>query len=341
MPVRGSRRAVGLASEGRGEAAAPQRRDPRVNHGRLRPVTLAALPSRLPAAVLAAYGRGRQAPARRRCALDTVIVTHWDTDHYGGASRLAVALTANKVLYNHDTLFVSDDSPGHRIKSTLKNFFNIPMGQEVLESAAAGKEGTIGNVAWRILAPTHYELTKAYVSGRRNVASAVVEVRVPALKILIGGDAVGATWDRLLIEGSLKSDVLRWPHHGADLAGDRDGSIRDRVLATVDPALVIISTGATNLYGHPSELIARVAAARSSVMCTQVTAGCFGFFSKASRETTAAQTLMNGHREEPCAGTISIDCWDTTYQMSPSPSQHAIRVGMWPHSMCLKAAVTS
>jgi hypothetical protein len=29
--VRGSRRAVGLASEGRGEAAAPQRRDPRVN----------------------------------------------------------------------------------------------------------------------------------------------------------------------------------------------------------------------------------------------------------------------------------------------------------------------
>ena len=27
--VRGSRRAVGLASEGRGEAAAPQRRDPR------------------------------------------------------------------------------------------------------------------------------------------------------------------------------------------------------------------------------------------------------------------------------------------------------------------------
>ena len=42
--VRGSRRAVGLASEGRGEAAAQQRRDPRVNPGRLRRVTLAAHP---------------------------------------------------------------------------------------------------------------------------------------------------------------------------------------------------------------------------------------------------------------------------------------------------------
>jgi hypothetical protein len=41
--VRGSRRAVGLASEGRGEAGAPQRRDSRVNPGRLRRVTLAGL----------------------------------------------------------------------------------------------------------------------------------------------------------------------------------------------------------------------------------------------------------------------------------------------------------
>ena len=59
--VRGSRRAVGLASEGRGEAAAPQRRDPGSNPGRLRRVTLAALSPRLLASVLAVHGRGRQA----------------------------------------------------------------------------------------------------------------------------------------------------------------------------------------------------------------------------------------------------------------------------------------
>ena len=58
VPCAAARRAVGLASEGRGEAAAPQRRNPRVNPGGLRRVTLAA---RLLAPVLAAHGRARQA----------------------------------------------------------------------------------------------------------------------------------------------------------------------------------------------------------------------------------------------------------------------------------------
>ena len=59
--MRGSRRAVGLASEGRGESCRPQRRDPRVNPDRLRRVTLAVLPSRLLTLVLAVHGHGRQA----------------------------------------------------------------------------------------------------------------------------------------------------------------------------------------------------------------------------------------------------------------------------------------
>ena len=59
--MRGSRRAVGLASEGRGEAAARNGETPRVNLGRLRRVTLAAHPLTLLASVLVAPGLGRQA----------------------------------------------------------------------------------------------------------------------------------------------------------------------------------------------------------------------------------------------------------------------------------------
>jgi hypothetical protein len=71
--VRGSRRAVGLASEGRGVAAAPRRRDPRVSLSRLRRVTLAALPLGCSRPFSLFTTRGRQAPARRRCALDSCI----------------------------------------------------------------------------------------------------------------------------------------------------------------------------------------------------------------------------------------------------------------------------
>ena len=59
--VRGSRRAVGLASEGRGDSCRPQTVRPRVNPGRLRRVTLAAHSPRLLAPDLAVPGLGRQA----------------------------------------------------------------------------------------------------------------------------------------------------------------------------------------------------------------------------------------------------------------------------------------
>src|SRR5215475_7625690 len=68
--VRGSRRAVGLASEGRGENCRPATAKPRVNPGRIRRATLAAHFPRLLAPVLALRAWGRQA-RRRRCALES------------------------------------------------------------------------------------------------------------------------------------------------------------------------------------------------------------------------------------------------------------------------------
>jgi len=56
----------------RQKAAAPQRRVPRVNHGRLRQVTWPLFPSQLLAPVPAVHGQGPSGPARRRCALEAV-----------------------------------------------------------------------------------------------------------------------------------------------------------------------------------------------------------------------------------------------------------------------------
>jgi hypothetical protein len=63
----------GLPPKGRGGKLPPRNGEtPRLNHGRLRRVTVAALSRRLLAPVLAVHGRGRQGPARRRCALEAV-----------------------------------------------------------------------------------------------------------------------------------------------------------------------------------------------------------------------------------------------------------------------------
>ena len=266
--------------------------------------------------------------------LDTVIVTHWDLDHYGGASRLAVSRPVRRILYNHDTLFPSEDTPENLIRTTLKNFLDVPTPGEVLGPAAVGESGHFGSIAWRIVAPTHAELTEAYVGRRRNIASSVVDVRVGNFRLLIGGDAVGPTWRRLLTEGDLHADILRWPHHGADLAGDRDGTIRDGVLAAVQPDFVIISTGARNPHGHPSEAVVARAASESSVLCTQVTPGCFGFITRAERRTSAARSIIESLATSHCADTVYVECRTDGYTMVPSVSDHRRRIAEWPQPLC-------
>ncbi|MGO9294537.1 MAG: ComEC/Rec2 family competence protein [Streptosporangiaceae bacterium] len=266
--------------------------------------------------------------------LDTVIVTHWDLDHYGGAARLAVGLPVRRILYNHDTLFASEETPRSLIPTILKNFLNVPNADDVLESAEAGQSGAFGSVAWHILAPTHAEVTKAYVARRRNVASAVVDLRVAGLRVLIGGDAVGETWQRLLADAQLDADILRWPHHGADLANDGDGKIRDGVLDAVHPSYVVFSTGARNTHGHPSAGIVERVAARSSVLCTQVTPACFGFISRADRMTSAARSMIEGLPSSYCAGTVYVECLADTYTLMPSSIEHGVRIEQWPQPLC-------
>lgn len=271
---------------------------------------------------------------REQGILHTCVVTHWDADHYAGVARLAVSLPVNRVMYNHDTLFANDDSPPFAIRGALKGFLDIPEAPDVLGSATAGDTGNFGRVSWQVLAPNHHEITMAYVARRRNVASAVVDISVPGARILIGGDAVGQTWSRLISNYSLKADVLRWPHHGADLAGDPTGEVRDAVMDAVMPRYVIISAGSTNNYGHPSSDIIRHVRNDSIVMCTQVTAGCFGYLLKVERESSAARQVINMLDSRFCAGTVRMDCFDDSYMIFPGIVEHQERIKQWGQPMC-------
>lgn len=271
---------------------------------------------------------------RERADLHTCVITHWDADHYGGVSRLAAALPVRRVMYNHDTLFTSEDSPPYAVRGALKNFLNIANAPNILAPATVGSEGTLGRVTWKMLAPNHHELTMAYISHKRNIASAVVDVMIPPLRIIIGGDAVASTWQRLLSE-DLRADILRWPHHGAELAGDNSGLVADMVIKAVKPRYVVVSADALNTYGHPSAAMIRNVGDRSSVLCTQVTAGCFGHLSRAERNSQAARDLITQLDRADCAGTVKVECYEDSYRVWPSDSDHRARIAHWAQPMCL------
>jgi competence protein ComEC len=80
-----------------------------------------------------------------------------------------------------------------------------------------------------------------------NAASVVLLVQVAGLRLLLTGDVEPegqAVLARLL--PGLHVDVLKMPHHGS---AHQD----EPWLLSLDPAVVLVSVGADNDYGHPAD----------------------------------------------------------------------------------------
>jgi competence protein ComEC len=82
-----------------------------------------------------------------------------------------------------------------------------------------------------------------------NEASTVASVEYGSTRFLLMGDAERAEEAWLVDHASsdLKSDVLKVGHHGSST------SSTDAFLKAVQPSLAVISVGADNIYGHPSQ----------------------------------------------------------------------------------------
>jgi len=81
-----------------------------------------------------------------------------------------------------------------------------------------------------------------------NLASTITVVRYGVVRFLLVGDAERAEEDWLLAHhrDELRAQVLKVGHHGSSTSSS------DAFLAAVHPDLAVISVGAGNMYGHPS-----------------------------------------------------------------------------------------
>lgn len=97
-----------------------------------------------------------------------------------------------------------------------------------------------------------------------NNYSAVIRIQYGETAFLLTGDAGTVSEAQMLASGvNLKADVLKIGHHGSS----HSSSIR--FLAAVSPQYAVISVGAGNDYGHPSEkTIAKLGKAGIKVLRT-------------------------------------------------------------------------
>ena len=158
--------------------------------------------------------------------IDTLIISHGDNDHRGGAHSLTTRLPTYRVLTSVPAL----------------------IDWRYVESCRAGQQWTWNGVHFSILHPKNDEL----ISG--NDASCVLQVEASGERLLLAGD-IEAAGERALLErvgSALHSDILVVPHHGSRT------SSTPAFVSGVAPRWALFAAGYRNRYRFPRpEVVAR------------------------------------------------------------------------------------
>ena len=181
--------------------------------------------------------------------IDTLVVSHADTDHSGGALSLMRALPVSTVVsslpYDHPILVHA--GPGVRRMR-----------------CAAGMQWTWDGITFMLLhpRPRHYD------EGARksNDLSCVLRIAAGQRRLLLTGDIEARSEVDLLAQGiALAADVVVVPHHGSRTSSSAE------FVAAVAPSVAIVAAGYRNRFGHPrAEVLARYRRAGSANLRTDL-----------------------------------------------------------------------
>ena len=209
--------------------------------------------------------------------LDYFIATHPHPDHVGGATEVFKAVKVLNVIDNGQPPSVPAElvaatapaksgatkkpaKPAKPTKtSTVTKFYDdykaaVTSSGAHYETARPGTKYDLGGGALlMILAPSEPLFTKDKMSTGGNEANAnsiVARLDYGAFSMLLAGDAEEQTEHKLLTKDlDLQSKVIKIAHHGSKYASSGD------FLNRVKPAVAIVSCGAWNRYGHPSQAV--------------------------------------------------------------------------------------
>ena len=205
--------------------------------------------------------------------LDYFIATHPHPDHLGGATEVFKAVKVLNVIDNGQPPSLPPQpaatpkpaqsrQPATRRSNrpaSLSKFYDdykaaVSASGARYETATPGTKYDLGGGALlTILAPSEPFFTKDKMTTGGNEANAnsiVARLDYGTFSILLAGDAEEQTEHRLLTKDlDLQTRVLKVPHHGSKYASSKD------FLNRVKPDVAIVSCGAWNRYGHPSQAV--------------------------------------------------------------------------------------
>ena len=166
--------------------------------------------------------------------IDYYIGSHAHEDHMGAAASVLNAVKA-KVIYCPNN---------NATQKFFQNFLKYAGNQGVEPKCPSlGLEFSLGEATVKVLGPFHPN------DSNPNNTSIVLKVTYGDTSFLFTGDAEADEEKELVGKwgDELKSDVIKVGHHGANTSSTY------LFLRTVAPSIGVISVGAGNTYGHPTE----------------------------------------------------------------------------------------
>lgn len=276
--------------------------------------------------------------------LELAVITHSDIDHAGGvvdAIKGFQGITA-RIGELVDRQVPSDPNASMQHKILLRDLVQLMRSGVGHWAPYADERIDLSGVSVTVLHPSEADRLEALLANDRNNCSITLRLEYAGIRLLLTGDLQRKGWRSVIDRKSdLKSDVLKFPHHGAWYDGD---PTLGKVLELVDPSLVVVSVGTTNGYHHPSAqtlALLRGLATGVRFVCTQATGQCHGDPRLAA--DTARQLVpeecRDGHsfthrRSCPCAGNVTVSISDDGMAVTPTQEQHDRVIGIFDTPQC-------
>ncbi len=160
--------------------------------------------------------------------LDTVVLSHRDSDHTGGAAAV-LAMQPRAAL-------LSSIEAGHPLQALRP-----------VQRCIAGQRWSWDGVEIEVLHPVAADYDVA--SAKPNPVSCVLRIGNGRATALLAGDIERAQEAALVArsaDGALRADVLLVPHHGSKTSSSPS------LLDAVRPRLALVQAGYRNRFGHPA-----------------------------------------------------------------------------------------
>jgi competence protein ComEC len=165
--------------------------------------------------------------------LDLLIVTHFDADHSGGIPELQSRFAIDTIIYNKQD---------PNLKPVIRNAIEkIPKYLDIITN----RKLQLGCcVSIELLWP----FDRQQIFKDANMASLTFVLTYQNVKFFFSGDLPGEQ-ERLILDNIPKISIFKVGHHGSAT------STTAELVNKASPDFAVISVGAGNKYGHPSQRV--------------------------------------------------------------------------------------